>query len=176
MRSIIVCASRSHGNTKQVADAMAGVLDARVVSPGNVDAAELASYDLVGFGSGIYFMTLDSELRALIDALPAGEGRHAFVFATSGQPELPLLGFTREVCRTLESKGYRLDGTFTCRGWDTWGPLRLIGGIHRGHPDTRDLQRAERFAAELRSRHTAESAADAAERGDSETSTAGPAR
>lgn len=163
MSSIVVCASRSHGNTRQIADAMAGVLDARVVSPAEVEASELASYDLVGFGSGVYAMALAEELRAVVDALPPGEGRHVFLFATSGAPELPWLGFTRPVRRTLESKGYRVDGTFTCRGWDTWGPLGCIGGVNRGHPDSHDLRRAARFAAEIRDRrHTTTPAADAA--------------
>ncbi len=152
MNSIVVCASRSHGNTRRVAETMAAVLDARVVAPTEVDAADLVSYDLVGFGSGVYAMTFDGELSALIDALPPGEGCHVFVFATSGAPELPWLGFTRPVCRTLESKGYLVDGSFTCRGWDTWGPLGCIGGVNRGHPDDGDLRRAERFATGLRDR------------------------
>ena len=155
MSSIVVCASRSHGNTRKVADVMAEVLDAQVVSPADVDASELASCDLVGFGSGVYAMRLDAELRELVDSLPPGEGRHVFLFATSGAPELPWLGFTREVRNALESRGYRLDGTFTCRGWDTWGPLGCFGGLNRGRPNAGDLRNAERFAAELRDRHMA---------------------
>jgi flavodoxin len=154
MSSIVVCASRSHGNTRKIADAMAKVLDAPVVSPAEVDPTELASYDLVGLGSGVYAMRLDSELRELVDSLPPGEGRHVFVFATSGAPEWPWLGFTHEVRTALESKGYRLDGTFTCRGWDTWGPLACFGGLNRGRPNARDLLDAERFAAELRDHRT----------------------
>ena len=156
MNSIIVCASRSHGNTRKVAEVMAEVLDAQVVSPADVDASELASYDLVGFGSGVYGMRLDGELRELVGSLPPGEGRRVFVFATSGAPELPWLGFTREVRDALESRGYRMDGTFTCRGWDTWGPLGWIGGLNRGHPNADDLRKAERFAAERRDRGTTE--------------------
>lgn len=161
MSCIIVCASRSHGNTRKIADAMAEVLGARVVSPGEVEASELASYDLVGFGSGVYAMRLDGELRELIGSLPPGEGRRVFVFATSGAPELPWLGFTREVRDALKSRGYRLDGTFTCRGWDTWGPLGLVGGVNRGRPNADDLSRAERFAADLRDRQTAKPASTA---------------
>ena len=152
MSRIVVCASRSHGNTRKIAEVMAEVLDARVLSPADVDASELASHDLVGFGSGVYAMRLDAELRELVDSLPAGEGRHVFLFATSGAPELPWLGFTREVRDALESRGYRLDGTFTCRGWDTWGPLGCVGGLNRGRPNARDLRNAERFAVELRDR------------------------
>ncbi|MER2223181.1 MAG: flavodoxin domain-containing protein, partial [Rhodococcus sp. (in: high G+C Gram-positive bacteria)] len=54
MKAIIVCTSVSHGNTRRIADVIAEVLDARVVEPGEIDSAELAGYDLVGFGSGIY--------------------------------------------------------------------------------------------------------------------------
>jgi hypothetical protein len=143
---------------------MAAVLDARVVSPADVEPSELLSHDLVGFGSGVYAMRLDAELRELVESLPPGEGRHVFLFATSGAPELPGLGFTREVRNTLESKGYRLDGTFTCRGWDTWGPLRCFGGLNRGRPNAGDLRDAERFAAELRDHHVTTSAASSSRR------------
>lgn len=36
--------------------------------------------------------------------------------------------------------------TFSCRGWDTWLPLRVVGGVNRGHPDDADLVRARAFA------------------------------
>ena len=164
MSAIVVCASRSHGNTRKIAEVMAEVLDARVVSPAEVEAPELASYDVVGFGSGVYAMRLDAELRKLVDSLPAGEGRHAFVFATSGAPELPWWGYTREVRIALESRRYRIAGTFTCRGWDTWGPLGCVGGINRGRPNAVDLRDAERFAAELRDRHMTEPRTTASQR------------
>ena len=153
MSRIVVCASRSHGNTRKIADVMAEVLDARVVSPADVDASELASHDLVGFGSGVYAMRFDAELRELVESLLPGEGRPVFLFATSGAPELPWLGFTREVRDALESRGYRVEGSFTCRGWDTWGPLGFFGGLNRGRPHAGDLRNARRFAAELRDRH-----------------------
>lgn len=51
---MIVCTSVSHGNTKRIADVMGEVLGARVVAPDEVEAAELADCDLIGFGSGIF--------------------------------------------------------------------------------------------------------------------------
>ena len=71
-KSIIVCTSVSHGNTKKIADAICGVLDAPVVAP---DAADLAGYDMVGFGSGIYFGSFHSDLRAFVESLPAATRR-----------------------------------------------------------------------------------------------------
>ena len=61
MKTIIVCTSVSHGNTKLIADVIGEVLDARVVEPGDIDAAQLADYDLVGFGSGIYLRSYHAD-------------------------------------------------------------------------------------------------------------------
>ena len=55
MKTLIVYHSYHHGNTKQIADAMAAVLHAEVVSPHEMSAELLDWYDLIGFGSGIAF-------------------------------------------------------------------------------------------------------------------------
>lgn len=147
--SLIVCASVSHGNTRKVADAMAEVLDAEVVCPDDVDATHLGEYELVGFGSGIFFMSFHPSLRDLVRRLPAVQGRRAFLFDTSGSREPPLLGYTGRLSAELARKGYDVVGAFACRGFDTWLPLRLVGGINRGRPNAADLDRARRFAAQL---------------------------
>lgn len=147
MRSLIVCASRSHGNTRLVADRMAGVLDAEVVTPESVDPGSLGGYDLVGFGSGIYYMMMDARLRKLIRQLPATDHHTAaFTFFTSGAREIPLVGYHRPIRERLEQKGFRVIGSFSCRGFDTVGPFGFIGGINRGRPDDHDLDRAAAFA------------------------------
>ncbi|MGD1173188.1 flavodoxin family protein [Mycobacterium seoulense] len=153
MRSLIVCASRSHGNTRLVADRMAGVLDAEVVSPESVDPGTVGDYDLVGFGSGIYYMMTDARLRKLIRQLPATHHHTAaFTFFTSGAREIPLVGYHRPIREKLEEKGFEVIGSFSCRGFDTVGPFGFIGGINRGRPDDHDLDRAAAFAARVRRR------------------------
>ncbi|WP_405982766.1 flavodoxin family protein [Streptomyces sp. NBC_00158] len=149
MKSFIVCASVSHGNTRRVADAMARVLGAQVLSPGEADLAELAAADLVGFGSGVFYGRLHPGLAALVRALPRARGR-AFVFATSGLPGLSAAPATRALVRRLAGKGFRVDGSFTCRALDTWGPFGLVGGINRQRPDAGDLAAARAFAERLR--------------------------
>ncbi|MEU6465319.1 flavodoxin family protein [Streptomyces sp. NPDC046976] len=149
MKSVIVCASVSHGNTRRVADSMAQVLGARVVSPGQADPAELADADLVGFGSGVFYSRLHPDLMSFVKGLPTGRGR-AFVFATSGLPEIPLMSFTRPLVRLLEGKGFEVDGSFACRAFDTWAPFKLVGGINRQRPNAGDLAAARAFAGQLR--------------------------
>lgn len=152
MKAIIVCASVSHGNTKRIAEVMGEVLQARVVDPDQVDAAELAGYDLVGFGSGVRYMDLYPELRTFVASLPPQQRGKAFVFATSGLPEPPFRRYLRSLTETLEQKGFDVVDTFTCRGFDTWMPLRIVGGIQKGHPDDNDLRAARTFAEDLRAR------------------------
>jgi flavodoxin len=149
MKVVIVCASVSHGNTRRVAETMADVLGAKVVSPEEADPAELAGADLVGFGSGVFYSRFHPSLTGFVKALPAGRGR-AFVFATSGLPEIPPAPFTRPLVQLLEDKGFEVAGSFSCRAFDTWTPFKLVGGINKQRPNTGDLAAARAFAERLR--------------------------
>jgi flavodoxin len=152
MKSLIICTSKSHGNTRLVADRMAEVLEAEVLAPEAVDLATLRQYDLIGFGSGIYYMGVDARLQNLIRHLPPVDRIRAFTYFTSGAREVPLLSYHTPVRKRLEAKGFEVIGSFSCRGFDTVGPYGIIGGINRVRPHTRDLDRAAAFAARLRKR------------------------
>ncbi|MFJ6761025.1 flavodoxin family protein [Streptomyces sp. NPDC091273] len=145
MKTLLVCTSVSHGNTRRVAQAMADVLDARVLTPQEASATDPAGYDLVGFGSGVFSQRMHPDLIAFARALPPSSGR-AFVFATSGLPQLPFAPFTRPLTRLLHAKGFAVEPAFTCRALDTWPPFNLIGGINQQRPDKDDLSAARAFA------------------------------
>jgi flavodoxin len=150
MTTMIVTSSKSpHGNTRRVADALGEVLDARVLSPEQATPDVLAQADRIGFGSGIYWLNFDERLAACVRSLPDMTGHDAFVFATSGLPEPPFRRYTRTLGRVLEAKGFRVAGTFTCRGVDTWGPFKLFGGVGKGRPNDSDLTAARAFATQL---------------------------
>lgn len=149
MKTLLVCTSVSHGSTRRVAEAMGEVLGARVVAPQEVSPEEPAGYDLVGFGSGVFSRRMHPDLLRFVRALPPCSGR-AFVFATSGLPESALAPFTRPSVRLLADKGFEVEGTFTCRGFDTWAPFKLVGGINKERPDGDDLAAARAFAEGLR--------------------------
>lgn len=155
MRVLIVCASVANGNTRKVADAMAEVLGADVVAPDDVDLRRLADYDLIGLGSGIYMMSFHASIRDLVRRLPAGDGRRMFVFCTSGSAEPPLVRYISRLADEIAQKGYEVVGTFSCRGFDNWFPLRLVGGLNRGRPNDDDLASARAFASGLASRGVA---------------------
>ncbi len=50
----------------------------------------------------------------------------------------------------LTSKRFEIIGEFSCKGFDTWGPSKLIGGINKEKPDDEDFKSAESFANSLK--------------------------
>jgi flavodoxin len=146
-KAAIVVASVHHGNTLKIAETIAKILDAELMSPNEATSERLAEFDLVGFGSGIYFGRHHASLRQLVRSMDRVPGS-AFVFSTAGLPFLARL-FHWPLRRVLSAKGCRVVGEFSCRGWDTVGPLFLLGGINRKHPNRHDVERAKRFAAEV---------------------------
>ena len=150
MKALIVCTSVSHGNTRRVADRMAEVLSTDVVEPEEVTVDDITRYGLVGFGSGIYFMSVHPRLWNLVRRLPHVDGIPSFTFFTSGASELPLVGYSRPIRWRLASKGFRVLGSYSCRGLDTVGPLGVIGGVNKGRPNQHDLDRAAAFATRMR--------------------------
>jgi len=146
VKTLIVCHSYHHGNTKRIADAMATVLLAEVVSPRDVNAEMLDGYELIGFGSGIAFGRHYKQILELVDKLPVLH-KNAFVFSTRGDRRLRF--YHRALRRQLEEKGWAVVGEFSCRGYDTYGPNKLVGGIAKGRPNEQDLRDAEEFVQSL---------------------------
>ena len=143
----IVVTSLHHENTQRIARAMAETGGATLLTPEQAFATNLANFDLVGFGSGIYFGQHHAALRKLVHALPRLP-QNVFIFSTAGLPLFSRL-FHWRLRHALKSRGCRVVDEFSCRGWDTVGPLLLMGGLNRHHPDANDFSRARKFANRL---------------------------
>ena len=143
MKTLIVYMSYHRMNTERVARAMAEATGATLMKTDEVGPEDLDAYDLVGFGSGIYGGKHHRDLLALVERMPAAEGRKVFIFSTSrgGKEENH-----RALRSALTAKGCRIVGEFSCRG-----EYRLLGFIKTssGHPDEKDLADARTFARGL---------------------------
>jgi flavodoxin len=154
LRSLVVVFSYHHNNTEKIANACANVLGAEVKTPQQVRPEEIAEYDLVGFGSGIYSATFDPSVLDLADRLPYAAGKKAFLFSTYGAPAAFAGGeFVTnnhsQIREKLQAKGYTVIGEFGCAGWNTNSFLRFFGGLNKGRPDADDLRNAEAFARDM---------------------------
>jgi len=149
VKSLIVCFSYHHKNTEKIASVLAKVLEAQIKTPTEVDVQGLSDYDLIGFGSGISFGHHYKALLDLTEKMPAVTNKKAFIFSTSGQGENGPK-FHKKLREKLESKGFSIVGEFNCTGFDTYGLLKISGGIKKGHPNEEDLKLAETFALSLK--------------------------
>ncbi len=143
----IVYASVHHGNTRKLAESMSAELSANLFTVAEADNVKLDQYELVGLGSGIYFGRHHASLCRLVDSWQ-NPPRRVFIFSTAG---LPFLRWFQHASlrKRLIKQGCEVVSEFCCRGWDTVGPLWLMGGINRKHPNAKDLSRALQFARKL---------------------------
>jgi len=149
MKALIVYKSIHHGNTKKVAEAMAQAINAELSEPEGLSAEQIAGYDLVGFGSGVYKTKMHESLFKLVESFPAIPTK-AFIFSTTGAPAGMAKRFHTPLRQALTAKGLEVVGEFSCPGWDTFGPLGWIGGMNKGRPNEADLEKARAFALGLK--------------------------
>lgn len=146
MKRLIIYESVHHKNTEKIAKAIAEVLKAELKKPQDVNIDSLKDYDLIGFGSGIYYGKFHKKILELIPKIKTENHQKVFVFSTSG---LGKEQYNDSVKKELEEKGFGVIGSFASKGFDTYGPLKLVGGMAKGRPNEEDISRAREFAMKL---------------------------
>ena len=112
LKTLVICSSHHHGNTKKVADVITRILDGELVKPDEIDVNTLSEYDLIGFGSGIYYGRHEKTLFELVEKMPYIK-KDAFIFSTRGSFILP--SGHKALRKGLQEKGFRIVGEFFCR-------------------------------------------------------------
>ena len=125
---------------------MAEALNATLLEPEDVGVSSLQDYDLIGFGSGIYWGRFYKRLRNFIKELPELQNKKVYLFGTYGHGELPF----KPMEKLLQKKGCIVVGKFSCLGYNTFFLSRFLGRVNLGKPDTADQQRARKFAESLK--------------------------
>ena len=126
MKTVIIYASVHHNNTKELVCAIAAENDIDVVDATKITEKEMHQ-------SVINFAEVN---------LP--ENKDVFLICTYGGK--PVFDSIKKI---VKEKQGRIVGEFSCKGFDTFGPFKLIGGISKGHPDKNDLDNAKAFFKEL---------------------------
>lgn len=154
-QALLVCKSIHHGNTRAIAEHLAGVLDARIVDPDDLSILPESSR-LIGIGSGIFYGRFHRAIRDWIYHLPKriGRDRDAFLYSTCGLSFFTKL-YHQPIKKALEDRGFKIVGEYCCPGHDTFGPLSFFGGLNRKRPNANDLRLAELFAARVKARSRA---------------------
>ena len=138
MKAVIVYHSSHHGNTRKLVEAIARGRDVTLVDASSVKSADLSGYELIGFASGIYFGKFHEDvLEFAKNNLP--EDRKVFFLSTYGGSN------TKAIEEVVKGRSAQVVGQFGCKGYDTFGPFKLVGGIAKGRPNENDLNNACHF-------------------------------
>lgn len=141
MKTAICYHSYHHGNTRKLVQAL--------VQEGNVDlidvttrqAVRLEEYDCIGLAGGIYaFEFSKAVVEFARQYLPKGKPVF-FVYTYAGAKGKG----TQAIAAVAKEKGCPVLGEFGCRGYCTFGPFGLVGGVAKTHPDDNDLENVRRF-------------------------------
>lgn len=144
-RTAIVYYSTHHGNTKKLLDAIAAANDVTLIDVTQKPTTDLTCFDRIGFASGIYYSSFAKPLLNYAGAyLP--EGKDVFFLSTQGNPVGRYFGSIRKIAK---EKNCRELGCYTCQGFDTFGPFKLVGGISKGHPTEKEITAAVSFYRSL---------------------------
>jgi len=154
LKTLIVYKSLHRKNTEKIARAMAEATGARIARVEEVQPEELAEYDLIGLGSGIYNDNFARCIFNLIEEIP--ESKLVFLFWTAAVLREAHPKIVRE---KLLEKGCRIVGEFACPG--EFVPLGLnlgrelpsvlvvLSGKNKGQPDEGNLEKARTFVRDM---------------------------
>jgi len=148
VKTLVICFSYHHKNTAKIALVFKNVLNAEIKTPPEIGPNSISEYDLIGFGSGIYFGKHHKSLLDLADKLPQVTDKKAFIFSTSGGTG-NASKFHKQLRKKLQSKGFSIAGEFNCAGLDTYGLMKIVGGVNKDRPNKDDVKLAEDFAQSL---------------------------
>ena len=100
-----------------------------------------SKYKAVGFASGIYMSKFHKSLKKFLDGSPHLPQK-TFIIYTSGSGSEK---YADAFIKRLSGLGLEILGIYQCKGYDTYGPFKIIGGIAKGHPDMEDIEKCADF-------------------------------
>ena len=143
MKTAIIFASVHHGNTRKIVEQIARNNNVDLIDATQVKEKDLSEYDRIGFASGIYYGKFHQAVLNFASVnLP--EYKEVFLICTYGGSAA-----YQSIETIIKDKHCNVIGKFSCKGYDTFGPFKLVGGIAKGHPNEKDLTAAMEFYQSL---------------------------
>ncbi len=137
----IVYASTHHKNTYKLVKAIADKYDITQIDAAKEENADLSEFDLIGLASGIDFGKFYESIEKFLENnLP--ENKKVFFLYTCAKDNGK---FTQSIKEKALAKKAEIMGEYGCRGYNTYGPLKLIGGMNKKNPTSDEIADAVSF-------------------------------
>lgn len=144
-KAVIIYASMHHGNTRRLVEAIADKYDIDKIDATKHQQSDLSEYDLIGFASGVDFGKFYNSVENFLECnLP--KGKQVFFLYTCAKINPR---FTKNIKALALKKESVILGEYGCRGYNTYGPWKMIGGMNKNHPSEDEISNAVKFFESL---------------------------
>ena len=143
MRKAIVYTSVHHGNTEKLVKRIAEECQVDLIDAIKQMNADLDDYDMIGFASGIYYSKFHQSILKFSEENLSADKKVFLICTYGGSANY------KSIEQILDKKHASVVGKFGCKGYDTFGPFKLVGGIAKGHPNEEDMKNATDFVKGL---------------------------
>ena len=144
-KTVIVYASKHHGNTFKLIKAISDKYEIAIIDAMKETHVDLQEYDIVGFASGIDFGKFYWEIENFARENLPFQKEVFFLYTCAMDRE----GFTDSIKGIALEKDAVILGVYGCRGYNTYGPWKLIGGMNKSHPTKNEIQECVNFYEKL---------------------------
>lgn len=108
---------------------------------------DISNYDLIGFGTPVYFFQIPLNITDCIDNLPGLNNKRSFAFLLNGSYAWNAADFLK---RSLKKRGAEIIGWFSAYGADYFIAYNRLGVLASpNHPTEEELNRAKLFGFEI---------------------------
>ncbi|KUL98817.1 flavodoxin [Fusobacterium nucleatum subsp. nucleatum] len=116
--------------------------DVDIIKVNNFDINAIDNYPKIGLASGIYWGRFSKNIEELLDKILDSDVKNLFFIYTSG---IGKVRYEKKLIKRLEEKNKICLGIFSCKGFDKYGPFKLIGGINKEKTNEKDIQNLIKF-------------------------------
>ena len=141
MKTAVVFASVHHGNTERLLGKASEKFPMDIMTVEEARETDLSAYDAVGIASGIYAGSAHKTILDYLKEKPVFP-KKGFVVTTSA---LGSQSYADKLAGAAGKAGLECRGAFACKGYCTFGPFKLLGGMAKHHPDNEDVQALVEF-------------------------------
>lgn len=138
---VIIYASTHHRNTYKLVKAISDKYPIDIIDATQESNVNLQDYDVIGFASGIDFGKFYETIETIAKEKLPMEKKVFFLYTCAKDRR----GFTDSIREIATEKNADILGEYGCKGFNTYGPWKAIGGMNKNHPTKDEIGQAVAF-------------------------------
>ena len=142
MKTLIIYKSYHHQNTYRLIKHLKDKYNFELLNVDEIDNnLDLSKYDYIGLASGIYGFEFHKDIISLINKRNINNKKVFLIFTSC----LDKASFASSIKKELLKFNNEIIGVYHTKGYTTFGPLKLFGGVNKNRPNESDFVNLDLF-------------------------------